>query len=60
MFHTNLVMTYHVSHISGRAAFRSHLLNPTADFSWLIAIIVTYYFTGFCLHHGVPRPDLPV
>ena len=43
MFHTNLVMSYHVSHISGRAAPPYHLLTPTADFSWLIAIISTYY-----------------
>ena len=40
-------MSYHVSHISGRAAFRYHLLTPTADFSWLIAIIATYYSVAF-------------
>ena len=43
MFHTNLVMSHHVSHISGRVAPSYHLLTNTADFSWLIAIISTYY-----------------
>ena len=40
-------MSYHVSRISGRAASRYHLLTPTADFSWLIAIIATYYSVAF-------------
>ena len=36
-------MSHHVSHISGRMALSYHLLTTTADFSWLIAIISTYY-----------------
>ena len=60
MFHTNLVVSYHVSHISGRVALPYHLFTPTAIFSWLIAIIFDLVFRGYCLHHGVPRPDLSI
>ena len=57
---THLGRIYHVSHISDRAISSYHLFTPTADFSWLIALISTYLFRGYCLHHGVPRPDLSV
>ena len=43
MFHTHLGRAYHVSHISEPAVSPYHLLTPTADFSWLIALISTYY-----------------
>ena len=51
MFHTNLVVSYHVSHISGRVALTYHLFTPTAIFKWLIAII-------FDLVSRDPRPQL--
>ena len=60
MFHTNLVVSYHVSHISGRVALPYHLFTPTAIFKWLIAIIFDLVSRGYCLHHGVPRPDLSI
>ena len=38
MFHTNLVMSYHVSHISGRVAPSYHLLTTTAELVGLLRL----------------------
>ena len=60
MFHTDLVVSHHVSHTSGRVALPYCIFTLTAIFSWLIAIIFDLASRGYCLHHGVPRPDLSI
>ena len=60
MFHPNLAVSHHVSHISGRVALSYGILTLTANFSWLIAIILVRASRCYCLHHGVPGPDLSI
>ena len=60
MFHTNPVVSHHVSHKPGRAALSHCIFTLTAFFSWLIAIILVRASRGYCLHHGVPGPDLSI
>ena len=60
MFHPNLTVSHHVSHISGHVALPYGILTLTANFSWLIAIILVRASRGYCLHHGVPGPDLSI